>query len=70
MLNSGNSSGSSGRVKGAEKHEFYAAAFGSHPFYDFFYTAGGHGPLGPPGSATGQIYKGKKTHAPSPASDR
>ena len=36
MLNSGNSSGSSGRVKGAEKHEIYAAALRSHPFYDFF----------------------------------
>ena len=33
----GNSSGSSGRVRGgAEKHEIYAAAFGGHPFYDLF----------------------------------
>ena len=48
------SSGSSGRVRGgAEKHEIYAAAFSGHPFYDLFSQGrGGHGPLGPPGSAT------------------
>ena len=28
-----NSSGSSGRVRGAEKHEIYTAAFGGHLFY-------------------------------------
>ena len=28
------SSGSSGWVKGAEKHEIYAATFGGHLFYD------------------------------------
>ena len=45
--------GSSGRVRGAEKHEIYAAAFGGHLFYDLFLQGqGGHGPLGPPGSAT------------------
>ena len=43
------SSGSSGRVRGAEKHEIYAATFGDHPFYDLFSQGqGGHGPLGPP----------------------
>ena len=48
------SSGSSGRVGGGEKHEIYMAAFGSHLFYDLFLQDGGrgHGPLGPPGSAT------------------
>ena len=30
------SSGSSGRVRGGEKHEIYAAAFGGHLFYDLF----------------------------------
>ena len=30
------SSGSSGLVRGAEKHEIYAAAFGGHLFYDLF----------------------------------
>ena len=44
------SSGSSGRVRGAEKHEIYAVAFGGHLFYDLFSQGrgGGHGPLGPP----------------------
>ena len=28
--------GSSGRVRGAEKHEIYVAAFGGHLFYDLF----------------------------------
>ena len=49
------SSGSSGRVRGGgpSKHEIYAAAFGGHLFYDLFSQGqGGHGPLGPPGSAT------------------
>ena len=41
----------------AEKHEIYAAKFGSHLFYDLFLQGRvggrGHGPLGPPpGSAT------------------
>ena len=33
-----------------EKHEIYAVAFGSHPFYDLFYRAGGGGmaPRSPP----------------------
>ena len=47
----GSSSGSSSRVRGAEKHEIYAAAFGSHLFYDLF--SQGQGGHGPPGSATG-----------------
>ena len=43
------SSGSSGWVRGAEKHEIYVAAFGGHIFYDLF----SQGPLAPPpGSAT------------------
>ena len=45
------SSGSSGRVRGGgrETWNLYAAAFGSHPFYDLFsQDRGGHGPLGPP----------------------
>ena len=43
------SSGSSSRVRGAEKHEIYVAAFGGHLFYDLFLQDwGGHGPLGPP----------------------
>ena len=33
---SNRSSGSSGRVRGAEKHEIYAATFGGHLFYDLF----------------------------------
>ena len=41
------SSGSNGRVDGAEKHEIYAAAFGSHLFYDLF-VQGTHGTLPPP----------------------
>ena len=42
------SSGSSGRVRGGEKHEIYAAAFGGHLFMTYFHRArGGHGPLGP-----------------------
>ena len=45
------SSGSSGWVRGTKKHEIYAAAFGGHLFYDLFLQ--GHGPLGPPGPATG-----------------
>ena len=48
------SSGSSGQVRGAEKHEIYAAAFGSHLFYDLFSQGwgGGHAPLAPSGSTT------------------
>ena len=49
------SSGSSGGVRGAEKHEIYVAAFsGGHLFYDLLSQGqGGHGPLDPPhGSAT------------------
>ena len=42
------SSGSSSRVRGAKKHEIYAAAFGGHLFYDLFLC-----PIHPPlGSAT------------------
>ena len=52
------SSGSSDWVRGgAEKHEIYAATFGGHLFYDLFLQGrGGHGPLGPPGSATVLIH--------------
>ena len=47
------SSGSSGQVRGAEKQEIYAATFGSHLSMTHLHRAGGgHGPLGPPGSAT------------------
>ena len=48
------SSGSSGRVRGAEKHEIYAAAFGGHLFYDPFSQGRGGPwpPRPPPGSAT------------------
>ena len=47
------SSGSSGRVRGAEKHEIYAAAFGGHLFYDLFLQGlGGPWPPRPPRSAT------------------
>ena len=54
------SSASSGRVGGVgvgvgiEKHEIYAAAFGSHLFMTYFYRVrGAHGPLASPtGSAT------------------
>ena len=43
------SSGSSGRVRGAEKHEIYAAAFGGHLFYDLFSQGrGGPWPPRPP----------------------
>ena len=43
------SSGSSGRVRGAEKHEIYAAAFGGHLFYDLFLQGqGGPWPPWPP----------------------
>ena len=47
------SSGSSGRVRGegAEKHEIYVAAFGSHLFYHLFSQSRG-GAWPPPGSAT------------------
>ena len=41
------SSGSSGRVRGDEKHETYAAAFGGHLFYDLF-SQGRGGPWPPP----------------------
>ena len=40
------SSGSSGRVGGAEKHEIYADAFGGHLFYDLF-SQGQGGPWHP-----------------------
>ena len=54
MTTIGDSSGSSGWVRGAEKNEIYAAAFGGHLFNDLFLQdQGGHGPLGPPGSTTG-----------------
>ena len=45
-----NSSGSRGRVRGgAEKHEIYVAAFGSHLFYDLFLQGqGGPWPPRPP----------------------
>ena len=48
------SSGSSGRVRGGEKHEIYVAAFGGHLFYDLFSQGwGGAWPPRPPlGSAT------------------
>ena len=42
------SSGSSSRVRGAEKHEIYSAAFGGHLFYDLFSPCGGYSPLAPP----------------------
>ena len=43
------SSGSSGRVRGGEKHEIYAAAFGDHLFYDLFSQGrGGPWPPRPP----------------------
>ena len=43
------SSGSCGRVRGAEKHEIYMTAFGGHLFMTNFYRAGGEGmaPLAP-----------------------
>ena len=40
------SSGSIGRVRGAEKHENYAAAFGTCLFYDLF-SQGQGGPWSP-----------------------
>ena len=49
------SSGSNGRVRGAKKHEIYAASFGGHLFYDLFLQGWGGGsmaPLASPGSAT------------------
>ena len=43
-----NSSGSDGQVTGAEKHENYAATFGSHLFYDLFSQGqGGMAPSAP-----------------------
>ena len=42
------SSGSSGRVRGGEKHEIYAAAFGGHLFYDLFSQGRGVMPPRPP----------------------
>ena len=42
------SSRSSGRVRGGEKHEIYAAAFGGHLFYDLFLQGrGGMAPSAP-----------------------
>ena len=42
------SSGSSRRVRGAEKHEIYATAFGGHLFYDLFSQGwGGGGGIAP-----------------------
>ena len=38
-------SGSSGRVKGDEKHEIYVAAFGGHLFYELF--SQGRGTMAP-----------------------
>ena len=52
----GGSSGSSSWVRGGEKHEIYAAAFGGHLFYDLLSQGGGGGgmaPSPPAGSATG-----------------
>ena len=40
------SSGSSGRVRGGEKHEIYAGAFGGHLFYDLF-SQGSGGDMAP-----------------------
>ena len=37
------SSGSSRRLRGAERHEIYAAAFGGHLFYDIFLQGQGRG---------------------------
>ena len=50
-------SGSSGRVRGGEKHEICAAAFGSIFFMTYFYRAGGivRPPRPHPGSATDVI---------------
>ena len=50
MFPGGGSSGSSGRVGGAKKHEIYVAAFGSHLFYDLFSQGrvGGMAPSAPP----------------------
>ena len=43
------SSRSSGQVRGAEKHEIYAAAFSGHLFYDLFSQGqGGMAPSPPP----------------------
>ena len=46
------SGGSSGRVRGGEKHEIYAAAFSSHLFMTYFHRARGamapSTPLPPP----------------------
>ena len=41
------SSGSSGRVRGAEKHEIYVATFGGHLFYDLFSQGRGEGAMAP-----------------------
>ena len=51
------SSGSSRRVRGgAEKHESMQPSLVAIFFMTYFYRArGGHGPLGPPGSATAII---------------
>ena len=49
LLREETSSGSSGRVRGGEKHEIYAAAFGGHLFYDLFLQGqGGPWPPQPP----------------------
>ena len=44
--------GSSIRVRGAEKHEIYAATFGGHLLYDLFLQGRGAWLPRPPGSAT------------------
>ena len=54
-------SGSSGRVRGADKHEIYAAAFGGHLFYDLFLQGqGGPWPHRPPLDPLLQGKAGKK----------
>ena len=45
MAGNQGSSGSSGWVRGAEKHEIYVAAFGGHLFYDLF--SQGQGAMAP-----------------------
>ena len=52
------SSGSSGWVGGAEKHEIYAAAFGGHLFYDLFLQGRGRGmdPSAYSGSAAASLW--------------
>ena len=53
-MNEISSSGSSGWVRGAKKHEIYSATFGGHLFYDLFLTGLGEAwpLLAPHGSGT------------------